>query len=225
MISAIAIDDEPKAIEVIKHHALKIDFLKLLACFYDPKEAISFLKHNPVDLVFIDINMPEMSGLEMLDELKIKPFIVFTTAYAEFALKSYEYEAIDYLLKPIEFDRFLISVHKTRNQIALRKSEEPFFFIKDGFKNLKIVFDEIQFIKGCGNYLDIVTTNKTHSPRMTFFDIIMKLSPTVFVRTHNSYIVNINKIDKIENNQVYIEEHKIPISSKYRDALFHGLNL
>src|SRR6478609_6341735 len=204
MITAIAIDDEPKAIEVIKIHASKIENLDLIAHFYNPKEAITFLRQHPVDLIFLDINMPNMSGLEMLEELKLKPNVIFTTAYSDFALESYSHNAIDYLLKPFEFDRFQIAI----------------FFIKDGFKNSKIQFKEILFIKGSGNYLDIVLKEKTHSPRMTFMELVEKLPSSEFFRIHQSYIVNIEMIDKIENNHVFIEKHEIPISSRYRELFF-----
>lgn len=225
MITAIAIDDEPKAIEVIKFHASKIENLDLIVHFYNPKEAITFLRQNPVDLIFLDINMPNMSGLEMLEELKLKPNIIFTTAYSDFALESYSYNAVDYLLKPFEFDRFQMAVHKVEERIAFQKNQNSFFFIKDGFKNIKIQFNEIFFIKGSGNYLDIVLKEKVYSPRMTFMELVEKLPSSEFLRIHQSYIVNINTIDKIENNHVCIEKHEIPISTRYRELLFKRLNL
>jgi two-component system LytT family response regulator len=225
MITAIAIDDEPKAIEVIKFHTSKMENLDLIAHFYQPKEAIAFLKQNPVDLIFLDINMPNMSGLEMLGALRLKPNVIFTTAYADFALESYSYDAIDYLLKPFEFDRFQIAVQKAEERISFQKNQNPFFFIKDGFKNIKIQFDEILYIKGSGNYLDIVLKEKMYSPRMTFIELIEKLPSSEFVRIHQSYIVNVNTIDKIENNHVYLEKHEIPISGSYRELFFKRLNL
>lgn len=225
MIIAIAIDDEPKALEVIKFHCAKIERLDLIAQFSDPTEAIGFLRQNPVDLIFLDINMPNMSGLEMLEELKLKPNIIFTTAYANFALESYAYNAIDYLLKPFEFDRFQMAIDKLEERISFQKNKNTFFFIKDGSKNIKIQFEEIFFIKGSGNYLDIVLKEKVHSPRMTFMELVEKLPSSEFMRVHQSYIVNINTIDKIENNHVYIEGHEIPISSRYRDLFFKRLNL
>ena len=225
MITAIAIDDEPKALEVIEIHCSKIKQLDLIAQFSNPHEAISFLRQNPVDLIFLDINMPNMSGLEMLEELKLKPNVIFTTAYANFALESYTYNAIDYLLKPFEFDRFQMAVHKLDERISFQKNKNLFFFIKDGSKNIKIQFNEIFFIKGSGNYLDIMLKDKVHSPRMTFMELFEKLPSSEFMRVHQSYIVNINAIDKIENNHVYMERHEIPISDRYRDLFFKRLNL
>lgn len=225
MIRAIAIDDEPKAIQVTEHHISKIDNLDLVSTFYNSKDALAFLRKNPIDLIFLDINMPHMSGLEMLKELQLKPNIIFTTAYTEFAIESYEYNAVDYLLKPFEFDRFQIAIHKAEQRINSKKERNTFFFVKDGFKNIKIKYDDILLIKGSGNYLDITTKEKVFSARMTFIEIVEKLPSSIFIRVHQSYLVNILHIDKIENNQVCIETNKIPISRNYKEPFFKRLNL
>ena len=225
MITAIAIDDEPKAIEVIQHHISKINGIMLLEHFYNAKDALTFLKQNPVDLIFLDINMPHLSGIEMLEELQKKPLIIFTTAYADYAVDSYNYDAVDYLLKPFEFDRFQIAIDKVEKRLKEFKRQEHFFFIKDGLKNIKIEFEDILFIKGSGNYLDIVTDKKSYSPRMTFSELIEKLPSAHFIRIHQSNIVNIAHIQKIENNHVYISTYKVPISNRYKDILFDRLDL
>ncbi|MBU3820794.1 response regulator transcription factor [Flavobacteriaceae bacterium XHP0103] len=225
MITAIAIDDEPKAIQVIQHHADKLKNINLLSSFTDAQEALKYLKENPVDLVFLDINMPHLSGLELLDNLHLKPQVIFTTAYSEFAVESYNYNAVDYLLKPFEFDRFQQAIHKVEQRLELQKQTHSYCFIKDGFKNIKIAFEEILFIKGSGNYLDIVTKAKTLTTRMTFLEMVEKLPASKFVRVHQSYLVNVEHIDKIENNQVYIASEKIPISGRYRDVLYRRLDL
>lgn len=225
MITAIAIDDEPKAIHVIEHHVSKIDNLKLISHFHNANDAIVFLKLHPVDLIFLDINMPNVSGIEMLENLRLKPLVIFTTAYAEFAVDSYIHNAIDYLLKPFEFDRFLLAIQKVEERITNLKTQKEFFFIKDGFKNIKINFDSILFVKGSGNYLDITTTTKTYSPRMTFIDLLKELTSSKFVRIHQSYLINISHINKIENNQVFILDYKIPISNRYKEIFFKRLNL
>ncbi|MDO5969285.1 response regulator transcription factor [Flavivirga aquimarina] len=225
MIKTVAIDDEPKAIHVIQHHISKIDNLELVSYFYNAKDALQFLKQNPVDLIFIDVNMPQMSGLEMLEKLQLKPYIIFTTAYTEFAIDSYDFNAIDYLLKPFEFDRFQVAIQKVQQRISSQKQMNTFFFIKDGFKNIKIEFENILFIKGSGNYLDITTREKVFSPRMTFQEIIAKLPTSEFVRIHQSYLLNINNINKIENNHVYIDSYKLPIGNRYKELLFSRLNL
>lgn len=225
MITAIAIDDEPDAIEVIKHHIAKIKTIELIATFHNANDALKFLKDNFVDLVFLDINMPHMSGLEMLQELKSKPLLIFTTAYAEFAIDSYAHNAIDYLLKPFEFDRFLLAINKAKDQIEFQNTNQKNVFIKDGFKTINIAFDTILFVKGSGNYLDITTTGKVYSPRMTFIDLLRKLPSSNFIRIHQSYLINCNHIDQIENNHIYIESYKIPISNSYKDILYQRLNV
>ncbi|MEP1487921.1 MAG: LytTR family DNA-binding domain-containing protein [Algibacter sp.] len=225
MIRAIAIDDEPKAIQVIQHHVSKIDTLELVSHFYNAKDALDFLKQNPVDLIFVDINMPQMSGLDMLEKLIIKPHLIFTTAYTEFAIDSYNFNAVDYLLKPFEFNRFQVAIEKVEQRMASQKQTNTFFFIKDGFKNIKIEFDTILFIKGSGNYLDITTKENVFSSRMTFQDIIEKLPISEFVRVHQSYLLNITNIDKIENNQVCMGFYKIPVSSRYKELFFKRLDL
>jgi len=225
MIRAIAIDDEPKAIQVIKHHTSKIENLELVSIFHNSKDALVFLKQNPVDLIFLDINMPHMSGLGLLEALQLKPNVIFTTAYTDFAIESYNYNAIDYLLKPFEFNRFQMAITKAEQRIASQKQLNTFFFIKDGFKNIKIEYDTILFIKGSGNYLDITTKDKVISPRMTFAEMIEKLPSSQFMRVHQSYLINILNIDKIENNQVCMASYKIPISNNYKDLFFKRLNL
>ncbi|MEC3908227.1 response regulator transcription factor [Tamlana sp. 2201CG12-4] len=224
MIRAVAIDDEPKAIKVIEHHLLKIKNIDLIAHFNNAENALIFLKQNPIDLIFLDINMPNKSGLEMLKELKLKPHVIFTTAYAEFALESYNHDAIDYLLKPFEFERFLIAIQKVKRRINSQNNLNTYFFLKDGFKNFKIEYDSILFIKGSGNYLDVVTKEKIYSSRMTFLEIIEKLPSTQFIRIHQSYIINIKNTSKIENNQVSIESYKIPISGNYKDLFLNCIN-
>jgi two-component system, LytTR family, response regulator len=225
MITALAIDDEPKAIEVIQHHISKINGIMLLKHFYNAKEALIFLKQNPVDLIFLDINIPHMSGLEMLDEIKRKPLIIFTTAYADYAVDSYNYDAVDYLLKPFEFERFQMAIDKVEKRLKEFIKQKHFIFIKDGLKNIKIEFEDILFVKGSGNYLDIFTDKKNYSPRMTFSELEEKLPSSQFIRIHQSYIVNIDQIQKIENNHVYISTYKIPISNRYKDILFRRMEL
>lgn len=225
MITAIAIDDEPKAIKVIEHHVSKIENLELLAHFYNAPDALKFLKQNPIDLVFLDINMPHTSGLELLNKLQYQPLIIFTTAYSEYALDSYNFNAVDYLLKPFELDRFMLAIQKVKDRLKNAKHHSDFFFIKDGFKTIKIEFDDILFIKGSGNYLDITTKTRVFSPRMTFTEIVSKLPTSDFVRVHQSYIINMSSINKIENNHVCIGEHQIAISNHYKGLFFKRLKL
>jgi DNA-binding LytR/AlgR family response regulator len=225
MIIAIAIDDEPKALQVISSHVSKLKNIELAAQFTDPVKAVSFLRENPVDLMFLDINMPRMTGMELLAALKAEPHLIFTTAYSQYALDSYSYNAVDYLLKPFEFDRFKIAVEKAEERIRSKEDKQPCFFIKDGFKSIRILFDDILLIRGSGNYLDIVTKEKVYSPRMTFSDILAIVPSSGFARVHQSFIVNINAIDKLENNHVFIEGHKVPVSNSFREIFFKRLKL
>jgi DNA-binding LytR/AlgR family response regulator len=163
--------------------------------------------------------------MDLLDNIQSNPFVIFTTAYSKFAVDSYNYNAIDYLLKPFEFDRFQLAVDKVYEQLNATIKNKTFFFIKDGFKTVKIMFDQILFIKGSGNYLDIITEEGRHSPRMTFESIIAKVPPVNFIRIHQSYLVNLSKIEKIEHNHVFMGKHQIPISHRYKMALFKRLEL
>jgi DNA-binding LytR/AlgR family response regulator len=225
MIHAIAIDDEPKAINVMKHHINKIENIKLIDCFYNAKDAIAFLKQNPIDVVFLDINMPHKSGLEMLNDLKYKPEIVFTTAYSEYAVESYEYNAIDYLLKPFDLERFLIAVEKIEKRIEEKASRKKTIFVKDGLKTVKIELSDILYVKGSGNYLDVVTFDKVYCPRMTFNEILQKLPSSYFLRVHQSYVVNIETIEKLEHNHIYYGDLKVPIGVKYKEVLMKRINV
>ena len=225
MIKAIAIDDEPSAIDVIQHHASKLKNLELVDHFNHPSNAMDYLRKNPIDLIFLDINMPEITGIELLESLHSKPEVIFTTAYTEFAVESYNYDAVDYLLKPFEFDRFQVAVNKAVQKISDKQSTSSFFFIKDGFKNIKVTFEDILFVQSSGNYLDIHTSSKVHSPRMTFAEFIQKIPASNFMRVHQSYVIHINAVDKIESNHIYIGDHKIPISSTYKEDVFRRFDL
>jgi DNA-binding LytR/AlgR family response regulator len=224
MIKCIAVDDEPKALDVLSIHASKAPDIDLIQSFTNPGEALVFLKDNYVDLVFLDINMPKISGLQFIEKLQTRPYIVFTTAYSEYAIDSYDFEAVDYLLKPIEFDRFYKSIVKVKKLIQLNSLKKDsllnkFIFIKDGYKQIKIDIDNILYVQSEGNYLNIVTAHEKTLARMTFQQLMEKLPHSVFFRAHNSYIVNLSHILKIEDNHIFIHNTKIPIGNKYKEQL------
>lgn len=229
MIISIAVDDEPKALDVISILSSKVPELALIRTFTNPENALAFLKDEFVDLIFLDINMPGLSGLQFVQRLQNKPHVVFTTAYSEYAIDSYDFEAVDYLLKPIEFDRFCKSVNKVKKLMQLNRLQQDnlmsqYFFVKDGYKQVKVCRDEILYIQSEGNYLRIVTGNDRIIARMTFQMILEKLPAHQFYRVHNSYVVNIKQIFKIEDNQIFIENEKIPIGIKYKENLFNMIN-
>ncbi len=223
MITAIAIDDEPEAIDIIKFHASKIKEVKIVAHFYEPQKAIDYLRNNPVDLLFLDVNMPEISGIELLKRIKVKPIVIFTTAYEQYALESYKFEALDYLLKPIDFEDFQASMNKVKKAILnvpKNNASETFIFIKDGTKIIKLFYSDIILLKGCGNYVEFITESKNYSSRITITQLLEKLPCHIFERVHNSYVINIEKIDKIEHNQITLENNKISIGESFKKS-FH----
>ena len=229
MIISIAVDDEPKALDVISIHSSKVPELSLIRTFTNPENALAFLKDEFVDLIFLDINMPRISGLQFVQRLQTKPHIVFTTAYSEYAIDSYNFEAVDYLLKPIEFDRFYRSVNKVKNLMQLNSLQQDnllsnFFFVKDGYKQMKVCTEDILYIQSEGNYLNIVTKNERVVARSTFQQILEKLPHHQFYRVHNSYVVNFKHLLKIEDNQIFIQDDKIPIGIKYKEKLFKIIN-
>ncbi|TYA71700.1 LytR/AlgR family response regulator transcription factor [Seonamhaeicola marinus] len=228
MIRAIAIDDEPSALDVIKIHSNKLPQLELVACYSNPKHGFEYIKNNSIDLVFLDINMPELSGLELIRKLKNKPLVIFTTAYSEFALESYDYDAVDYLMKPIEFDRFYRGVTKAITLInsSIRVDKKDYFFVKDGYKQVKVVFKQMEYAKSNGNYLDIYfDENKKTMARMTFSQLVEIVPANLLLRVHNSFMVNPKYIQKIENNQIVLNKINIPIGIRYKELVFETLNI
>ena len=224
MIRCIAVDDEPKALDVISIHASKAPEIELVKTFTNPENALSFLKDNYVDLIFLDINMPGVSGLQFIDRLQTKPYIVFTTAYSEYAIDSYDFEAVDYLLKPIEFDRFYKSITKVKKLVQLNSLQQDsllskYIFVKDGYKQIKICIEDILYVQSEGNYLNVVTSKEKVLARMTFQSLMEKLPHNLFFRVHNSFVINFSHIQKIEDNHLFIQGVKIPIGIKYKETI------
>ncbi|RXG16052.1 LytTR family two component transcriptional regulator [Leeuwenhoekiella aestuarii] len=223
MIRAIAIDDEPKAISIIRHHTASISDLKLIDTFTNPEKALHFLNTNAVDLIFLDINMPKLSGMNLLNQLEVEPLVIITSAYSQFALESYSFKTVDYLLKPFELERFEKAVSKVKERLATN-SVSTSLFLKDGYQSVRVNTSEIQYIKSDGNYLDVYLNDRKISPRMTFSEIL-KLLPDNFMRVHNSYVVNLSKVDKLSTDTISISEKTIPVSTSKRELLSNKLNL
>lgn len=210
MIYAIAIDDEPIALKVVAEHAAKIPFLNLQASFTNAFEALNYLKNERVDLLFLDINMPDISGIDFLKALTDPPLVIFTTAYSEYALESYELDAIDYLLKPFEFGRFLKAVNKANEKLG-QKADDA-IFVKSGYEYHRIRFEDLKYLKAEGNYIQFVTTNEKLLSRMTMKEAEVEVGNNHFIKVHRSYIINTHFVDKIEKHQLHIGEEIIPIN-------------
>jgi two-component system, LytTR family, response regulator len=229
MIKAIAIDDEPVALDIIQLHAQKVPYLQLDAVFVSASEALGYMAANQVDIVFVDIQMPDISGLEFAGLVKRKVQVVFTTAYAEHALKGFDLAATDYLLKPINFGRFLqaceLAVGRTQGLISADAQHAKSLFVKDGHDWVQILFEDILYLQGQDNYVNIVAHSRQLLTRITLANIQAKLPVGDFFRIHKSYIVALSKIEKIENHQVIINRDKIPLSKTTREELMKRLNV
>lgn len=225
-MKAIAIDDEPIALDVIRSHAAKVPFLNLTATFTDAFKALDYLQREPADLIFLDIKMPDISGIDFFNTLSKKPLVIFTTAYSEHAVTSFELDAVDYLLKPFSLARFLKGCNKAFELYNFRSmgEETDHIFLKTGFEQVKVVFDEILYLEAAGNYVTFVLKDKNILSRSTFNEAIALLPPQKFIRIHRSFIVAASKIDKIERHQVTLGTVKIPVSEAYSQNLSVLLN-
>ncbi len=224
-LSCIAIDDEPLALEVIKNFAAKVTFLDLKATFVSAFEALAFLRSNPVNLVFLDINMPDLTGLDIVPMLGQNTKVVFTTAYAQHALKGFELSALDYLLKPIELGRFVLACNKAFEALPDSQRPAPYIFVKDGYDWVRVSLSELLYIESEGNYLTFYETNKKTVTRMTIGDAMQQLPAINFKRVHKSYIVALDKIVKIERHQVLINQTEIPLAGIFRDTFLADLKI
>jgi len=223
-LSCIIIDDEPNAVnllEILVHQNTK---WQLLSKCYDALEAMTFLKDNKPDFIFLDINMPQLTGMELAGLLSKETKIVFTTAYSEYAAESYTFQTIDYLLKPITLKRFLAAMQKIEAYFAGRADAEKqlipagneYFFVKSGKELRRILLEDIQYFEGEKEYVRVVTAASQLLIYRRLKDIDDQLSPP-FVRVHNSYIVNTKQLNKIQDNHIYIAGKQIPISEKFKD--------
>ena len=228
-IKTIIIDDEPKAIDVLKRYCEETDLVEVITTFRDPIKAVGFLQNETVELIFLDINMPKISGLDFLNIIEPKPKVIFTTAYSEYALDSYEYDTIDYLLKPIEFQRFLKAVTKARQVITSGKtlpqisddtnSSVRTIYIKSGPQLYKVNTNDILYLEKDGNYLTFHTKDKKILSRQNMKDVFDIVSPKEFIRVHKSFVVAVKHMEVIESHQIKIGSAKIPVGRNYREDL------
>jgi two-component system LytT family response regulator len=221
---AIAIDDEPIALDIVQTLADKVPFVTLQATFTNAFEAITYLQQNKVDLLFLDIKMPDINGIDFLKILSKPPMVIFTTAYSEHAVQSFELDAVDYLLKPFSLARFLKACHKAKELLNLRNqapgNKVDFIFIKDGYEQVKVLFSDILYVEASGNYTQIhLEGDKLLSSRITINEMADLLPNQEFVRTHRAFIISKDKISKYDRAQVWIGTQVIPIGSTYSDCL------
>ncbi len=231
-IRCVLIDDEPLARRGLKEYIDDTPFLQLEAEFDSPLKAAAWLETGQADLLFLDIEMPKISGLQLMKMLPSSPPVIFTTAYPQYALDGFELNALDYLVKPISFDRFLKAAHRAKELTELRRlnaqeaaqpQTEPFFFIKADNKLVKLFFDDVLFVEALQNYVAVHTKTKKYITYLTFKSIEDFLPAASFIKTHKSFIVSVNKIDNIEGNIIRIGEHLIPISRTAKDEVLEKL--
>ncbi len=222
MIKAIALDDEPLALEIINHFTKSIDFIHLEKTFTKQQEAMKYLRNYPVDLIFLDINMPQKNGIDFFKSLNADPILIFTTAYSEFAVEGFNINATDYLLKPFSEERFVQAAMKARNEFEFRKnrSVQTHLMIRADYKLYRIDFENILFIEGLDDYIQIHQTNGTKIvARYSMKSILAKLPDQKFMRIHRSYIVATNQIKSIQNKTVTLNEFVLPIGDTYREDI------
>jgi len=221
-IKCIVIEDEPLAMERVIGYIRKIPVLELTSTFDNALDAFGYLKTNSIDLIFLDINLGELSGIQLLESIHINSDVIITTAYPDFALKGYDLNVTDYLLKPFSFERFLQAIDKV--QLGISKKGIPenktFIFVKTENRYEKILFNEVLFIEGMRDYRRIHTVNKKIMTLQTFSELEKEIPASVICRVHKSYMVSINKIDSVEKDRIYIQNNIIPVSETYKQLFF-----
>ena len=233
-LKCIVVDDEPLALDIIQDYIRRIPFLEFMERFESAVDAFNYMKAQPIDILFLDIQMEELTGIQLLKIMTAKPLVVLTTAYASYALQGYELDVTDYLLKPISFERFLMAAHKAHERYKLISKEKmqqekaleirnpkiDYFFVKTEYRLQKVNFTDILYIEGQGDYLKIVTSDENIMTLQSFGKIEESLPAGHFVRIHRSYIVALDKIENIAKNQVFIAGQAFPVSDTYKENFF-----
>ncbi|HQW01909.1 MAG: response regulator transcription factor [Saprospiraceae bacterium] len=225
-LSCIIIEDEPLALEKTRDFVNKVPFLHLSETFDNALTGLAYLNNNKVDILFLDINMDELTGIELLESSKINSQVILTTAYQEYALKGYELQITDYLLKPFNFNRFLQAVNKAQDNITRRSADAPpeFIFVKTENRLEKIMLNEIIYIEGMRDYRRIHTINKKIMTLQNFSEFEKLIPASVVCRVHKSYMVALAKIESVERGRIKIGDQLIPISDTYKDEFFQLIN-
>jgi len=231
-IKCLIVDDEPVAREILENYLTKIPQIELVKSFQNVTEAFEILNTNNIDLILLDINMPQISGLQLAKAITQKTRIIFTTAYRKYALDGFDLQAVDYLLKPISFDRFLKAINKyfelnhnnqASNDNSIDLSKNDFIFIRSDRKMVKVNFDTILFIESLSDYVKIFTTESTFITRETITNIESKLPQNAFLRIHRSYLVAISKINSYTKEHIEINNKALPISRSYKTIVLNKL--
>jgi two-component system LytT family response regulator len=231
MMNCIAIDDEPKALDVIERYCQKIGLVDLKATFREPVKAIEFLSQEKIDLIFLDINIPDINGMQLIETLAVKPMVIFTTAYSKYAVESYNLNAIDYLLKPISFERFFAAANKAFNLLSLQKKAEvkaedaETVFFKSGPYAHQVRTSDILYLEKDGNYITVYLKDKKILIRENMNEVFDLIPASDFIRVHKSFVVALKHISTIEVHQLLINGVKIPIGSTYREPLWARFGL
>ena len=225
-VTCVITDDEPFAVKGLKKYVEKLDFLELAGTCEDALELNQLLQKQPVDLLFLDIEMPHLSGVDFVKSLKNPPLVIFTTAYEKYALEGYSLDVLDYLLKPISFDRFVKAANKAHQYLQLTRQNvqaEDFFFIKCGTTIEKVFLQDILFVESDQNYLHLYTSQKKLTAHFTLKAMKEQLPETQFIQPHKSYLAAIDKIDSIKGNQLFIGEFIVPISKYLREEVLEKI--
>ena len=235
MINCVIIDDEQHAIDLLSMYISKLPLLHLQFATTSSIEAFQYIQESKIDLIFLDIHMPELDGIQFLRLLKGRSKVILTTAYSEYALEGYEHDIIDYLLKPIVFERFLKAVQKFTNHITTAPNEQAFhshetnindfIFVKTGGRNkiVRVTLKEIDYVEAMGNYVSIHTASCKIITLLTIKELEEKLSAQQFIRIHNSYIVPLDKVVEMQGNQLQIGKHKLPVGDAYKKTLLNSI--
>jgi two-component system LytT family response regulator len=227
MLNCIAIDDEPLALELLEDNISTVPFLKLVASCSNPIEAMKTLQHESIDLIFLDIQMPGLTGLQFIKTIPVKPMFILITAYEKYALEGYELDVVDYLVKPVSLERFIKACNKAweLHQLKIKNqsgTETPsYFFINADYSLVKVVFSDIMWVEGLKDYLKIHlrSTSKSLVARMTMKAIEEQLPPAIFVRVQKSFIVSKNYVTSVRKNSVFINDIEIPVGDNYKDSI------
>ncbi len=229
MINCLAIDDEPLALDVLEDFIEKVPFLKLIKGCTSAMEAMELMHQHDIELLFLDIQMPQVSGVQLLKSLNYQPLVIFTTAYSDYALEGFNLDAVDYLLKPFTFERFLKAVNKASHLINLQHkngevvTDKEYMFVKSGYDTVKVKFNEILYIEGLKDYVKIHTTGKTVIALMSM-KALEDLLPDNFIRIHRSYIIDFERVSLVQKRKVFMDTVEIPIGEVFREAFMQRLS-